>query len=51
MRFRNPHVKGEVIIYEPGSPTARDPLHGGPYLRVSESGETYRIPLKGNPAL
>jgi len=51
MIFRNPHVKGEVIIHEPGSPTARDPLHGGPYLRVSESGETYGIPLKGNPAL
>ena len=30
MRFRNLHVKGEVIICEPGSSTARDPLHGGP---------------------
>ncbi len=51
IRFRNPHIKGEMIMYEPGSPTAKDPLHGGPYLRVSEGGKIYRIPLKGNPAL
>ena len=51
IRFRNPHRNGEQIIYEPGKPWAKDPLHSGPYIRVSEGGETYRIPLEGNPAL
>ena len=51
IRFRNPHRNGEQIIYEPGKPWAEDPLHSGPYIRVSEGGETYRIPLEGNPAL
>ena len=51
IRFRNPHRNGEQIIYEPGKPWAKDPLHSGPYIRVSEGGKTYRIPLEGNPAL
>ena len=51
IRFRNPHRNGKQIIYEPGKPWAKDPLHSGPYIRVSESGKTYRIPLEGNPAL
>ena len=51
IRFRNPHRNGEQIIYEPEKPWAKDPLHSGPYIRVSESGKTYRIPLEGNPAL
>ena len=38
-------------MYEPGWPDAWDPVHAGPYLRVSEGGRKYRIPLKGNPAL
>lgn len=51
IRFRNPHRNGEQIIYEPGKPWAKDPLHSGPYIRASEGGKTYRIPLEGNPAL
>ena len=51
IRFQNPHRNGEQIIYEPGKPQAKDPLHSGPYLRVSEGGKVYRIPLEGNPAL
>ncbi len=51
IRFQNPHRNGEQIIYEPGKPHAKDPLHSGPYLRVSEGGKVYRIPLEGNPAL
>ncbi|WP_232023016.1 hypothetical protein [Actinomyces viscosus] len=51
IRFRNPHRNGEQIIYEPGKPWAKDPLHSGPYIRVSEGGKVYRIPLEGNPAL
>ena len=51
IRFQNPHRNGEQIIYEPGKPQAKGPLHSGPYLRVSEGGKVYRIPLEGNPAL
>ena len=51
IKFENPHVRGEVIMYEPGWPDAWDPVHAGPYLRVSEGGRKYRIPLKGNPTL
>ena len=51
IKFENPHVRGELIMYEPGWPDAWDPIHAGPYLRVSEGGRKYRIPLKGNPAL
>ena len=51
IRFQNPHRNGEQIIYKPGKPQAKDPLHSGPYLRVSEGGKVYRIPLEGNPAL
>ena len=51
IKFENPHVRGEVIMYEPGWPDAWDPVHAGPYLRVSEGGRKYRIPLKGSPAL
>ena len=51
IRFRNPHRNGEQIIYEPGKPWAEDPLYSGPYIRVPEGGNTYRIPLEGNPAL
>nr|WP_299058376.1 hypothetical protein [uncultured Actinomyces sp.] len=51
IRFRNPHRNGEQIIYEPGKPWTKDPLHSGPYIRVSEGGKLYRIPLEGNPAL
>ena len=51
IKFENPHVRGEVIMYEPDWPDAWDPVHAGQYLRVSEGGRKYRIPLKGNPAL
>jgi len=51
IKFENPHVRGEVIMYEPGWPDAWDPVHAGPYLRVSEGGRKHRIPLKGNPTL
>ena len=51
IRFQNPHRNGEQIIYEPGKPQAKDPLHSSPYLRVSEGGKVYRTPLEGNSAL
>ncbi|MFE6968223.1 polymorphic toxin-type HINT domain-containing protein [Isoptericola sp. NPDC057653] len=43
---------GQQIIYESGWPGHPDPLHTGPYLRVSDGrGAPTRVPLKGNPTL
>ncbi|MCK9794307.1 HINT domain-containing protein [Isoptericola sp. 4D.3] len=43
---------GQQIIYESGWPGHADPLHTGPYLRVSDGrGAPTRVPLKGNPTL
>jgi hypothetical protein len=52
IRFSNPENPSQVIIFEEGWPGATDPLHSGPYLRVSTGrGPVYRIPLAGNPVL
>jgi hypothetical protein len=50
-RFLNPERPGEAIMIEDGWPGASDPLHSGPYLRVSQDGTITRIPLEGNPVL
>ncbi|WP_157803749.1 hypothetical protein [Luteimicrobium subarcticum] len=43
---------GQQIIYESGWPGHPDPLHTGPYLRVSDGrGAPVRVPLAGNPTL
>lgn len=52
IRFSNPNGPGQSIIYESGWPGAKEPIHGGPYLRVSDGTQPpYRIPLAGNPQL
>lgn len=52
IRFSNPKAPGQSIIYEEGWPGHPDPVHQGPYLRVSDGTQkTYRIPLAGNPGL
>lgn len=52
IKFVNPDRPGQMIIYEEGWPGATDPLHAGPYLRVSTGrGPVFRVPLYGNPAL
>ena len=50
-KFINPNKKGEQILLEKGWPGAKDPLHSGPYMKVSRNGEITRIPLAGNPIL
>ncbi|HEX9865256.1 MAG TPA: RHS repeat-associated core domain-containing protein, partial [Acidimicrobiia bacterium] len=51
VRFLNPDRPGEALMVEMGWPNATDPLHAGPYLRVSRDGVVDRIPLAGNPTL
>jgi hypothetical protein len=50
-RFLNPDRPGEAIMLEKGWPGAADPLHSGPYARISRHGKIERIPLAGNPTL
>jgi hypothetical protein len=50
-RFLNPDRQGESIMIEKGWPGAKDPLHGGPYVRISRNGVVKRIPLDGNTVL
>ena len=51
IRFIHPTNKGEAYFLNMGYEDFSDPLHGGPYLKVSRKGVKTRIPLKGNPAL
>ncbi|MEU2494656.1 polymorphic toxin-type HINT domain-containing protein [Streptomyces sp. NPDC007883] len=52
IKFANPKAPGQSIVYESGWPGHADPLHRGPYLRISDGTQgVYRIPLAGNPAL
>ena len=51
VRFLNPKRKGESIEIEDGWPGHGDPLHRGPYIKVSRNGVVDRIPLQGNPTL
>ena len=50
-RYLNPDRPSEAIMIERGWPGAADPLHSGPYVRISRNGEIVRIPLEGNPVL
>lgn len=45
---RNP--KG-LIEFNEGAPEAGDPLHAGPYLKVSVGGLNYCAAMQGNPVL
>ncbi len=51
VRFLNPDRPGESIMIENGWPNATDPVHAGPYAKISIDGKVYRIPLEGNPSL
>lgn len=51
IKYLNPDKKGEVIMIEKGWPGHTDPLHQGPYARISRDGQVTRIPLEGNPTL
>lgn len=51
IKFVNPAKKGEQILLEKGWPGAKDPLHAGPYMKISRDGQITRIPLQGNPTL
>lgn len=51
IRFVDPDRLGDQILLERGTPRASDPLHAGPYIKVSRNGVVTRIPLEGNPAL
>jgi RHS repeat-associated protein len=51
VKFINPHKKGEQILLEEGWPKAKDPLHQGPYMKISRDGKITRIALEGNPIL
>jgi hypothetical protein len=49
--FGDPKRPGDMIAIESGVPGHSDPVHAGPYVKVSRNGHTVRIPLLGNPAL
>lgn len=51
MKFINPEKPGEAIFIERGWPGAPDPLHAGPYLKISRDGQITRIPMQGNSTL
>jgi RHS repeat-associated protein len=51
VRFINPDKPGEAVFIERGWPGATDPLHAGPYLRVSRDGKITRIPMQGSSIL
>jgi len=51
IKYVNPNKKGEQILLEKGWPGTKDPLHSGPYMKISRNGNVDRIPLEGNPVL
>jgi RHS repeat-associated protein len=51
VKFVNPSKRGEQILLEKGQLGAKDPLHAGPYIKISKDGQITRIPLKGNSSL
>ena len=51
VRFLNPKRPGESVSLEDGWPGHPDPLHSGPYVKISRDGVIERIPLRGNPVL
>ena len=52
-RYTPPDRTGPQILKEPGDPAASDPVHRGPYCKVSPGDRTpnFRVPLRGNPVL
>ncbi|NYE74680.1 hypothetical protein [Microlunatus parietis] len=50
-RFLNPQRPGESVSIEEGWPGHPDPLHSGPYVKISRNGSIQRVPLQGNPLL
>jgi uncharacterized protein YukE len=51
VRYPDPNRPGDQLIIEPGDPNASDPLHQGPYVKISKGGTVTRVPLAGNPSL
>lgn len=51
VKYINPHKKGEQVLLEKGWPSAKEPLHTGPYMKISRDGQVTRLPLAGNPTL
>ncbi len=51
VRYADPRRDGDMIAIETGVPGHTDPVHSGPYIKISRNGQTQRIPLRGNPAL
>lgn len=51
VRYPDPNRPGDQVIIEPGDPNATDPLHQGPYVKISKGGTVTRVPLAGNPTL
>jgi hypothetical protein len=50
-RFLDQRRKGDAVEIEAGVPGHLDPVHQGPYVKVSRNGKVERIPLQGNPML
>lgn len=51
VRFADPKKPGDMVAIEGGVPGHSDPLHSGPYVKVSRNVHTERVPLLGNPLL
>ncbi len=51
VRFLDQRRKGDSVEIEAGVPGHKDPVHSGPYVKVSRNGKVDRIPLQGNPML
>ena len=51
VRFLDQRRKGDSVEIETGVPGHKDPVHSGPYVKVSRNGKVDRIPLQGNPML
>jgi hypothetical protein len=47
--YEIPGTRGtDILQISRGNLKSPDPLHQGPYVKISTQGRTYRIPLKGN---
>jgi hypothetical protein len=51
IKFSDPKHQGDAIFIEDGWPEHRDPIHRGPYVKISINGKIDRIPLDGNPVI
>lgn len=52
VRYLDPSRPGVGVYIEDGWPGAAEPLHSGPYVKLTTGrGPAVRIPLAGNPAL